>query len=73
MTKKPFRKHFDDIPDPIRTRGTGLSDSLMSSVAVFSFKMPSLPRFDRNTRGGEDPVMARNLRPLFGVQRTPAA
>ncbi|MCY4209113.1 MAG: hypothetical protein OXD29_14360, partial [Roseovarius sp.] len=64
-----MRQHFGGIPDPIRTRGTGLSDCLMSGLAVFFFKTPSLPRFDRNTRGGGDPVMARNLHALFGVAR----
>ena len=38
----------------------------MSGLVVFSFKTPSLPRFDQNTRCGEDPVIARNLRSLFG-------
>ena len=66
---KTMRQHFGGIPDPIRTRGTGLSDCLMSGLAVFFFKTPSLPRFDRNTRGGGDPVMARNLHALFGVAR----
>ena len=66
-----MRERFDGVPDPIRIRGTGLSDCLMSGLAVFSFKTPSLPRFDRNTRGGGDPVMARNLHALFGVARAP--
>ena len=60
------------IPDPISTRGIGLSDCLMSGPAVFSFRMPSLPRSGRQVRGGGDPVMARNLRPLSGVGRAPS-
>ncbi len=49
MSGNPFRKHlsmpgmlravracFDRIPDPISTRGIGLSDCLMSGLAVFS-------------------------------------
>ncbi|MCY4209366.1 MAG: hypothetical protein OXD29_15650 [Roseovarius sp.] len=84
MTKKPFRGHlwmpgmlktmrkrFDGIPDSVRARGAGLYDCLMSGLAVFSFKTPSLLRFDRNTRGGGDPVMAGNLRSPFGVERAP--
>ena len=66
-----MRKHFDGIPDPVVNRGMTLSDCLMSGLAVFSFKTPSPLRFDRNTRGGVDPVMARNLRSLFGVERVP--
>ena len=85
MIKKPFRRHlsmpgmpetmrkrFDGIPDPIRTRGVTLSDCLMSGLAVFNFKTPFLLQFDRNTHGGEDPVMAGNLRSLFGVARAPS-
>ena len=34
----------------------------MSGPAVSGFKLPSLPRFDRKVRGGEDPVMARSPR-----------
>ena len=66
-----MRERFDGIPDPIKTRGATLSDCLMSGLAVFSFKTPSLPRFDRNTLGGGDPVAAGNLRSPFGVARAP--
>ncbi len=60
------------IPDPISTRGIGLSDCLMSGPAVFPSRMPSLPQSGRQVRGGGDPVMARNLRPLSGVGRAPS-
>ena len=85
MSRKSFRRHlsmpgmlaamracFDRVPDPLRTRGISLSDCLMSGLAVFSFKMPSLLQFDTRVRGGEDPVQARNLRTLFGVVRAPS-
>ncbi len=85
MSRKSFRRHlsmpgmlaamrafFDRVPDPLRTRGISLSDCLMSGLAVFSFKMPSLLQFDTRVRGGEDPVQARNLRTLFGVARAPS-
>ena len=65
------RKRFDRVPDPTGARCTGLSDCLMSGLAVSGFKLPSLPRFDRKVRGGEDPVMARSPRALFGVARAP--
>lgn len=65
MTQKPLRKHlsmpgmpgmtrkrFDDLPNPIKTRGTGLSGCPMQGPAVFSFTMPSPLRFDRSNRGG---------------------
>ena len=66
------RERFDRVPDPISARCMSLSDCLMSGLAVFSFKLPSLLQFDRKVRGGEDPVMARNLRALFGVARAPS-
>ena len=59
------------VPDPIRARDISLSDCLTSALAVFSSRTPSLLQFDRQVRGGGDPVMARNLRPLFGVGRVP--
>jgi len=34
--------------------------------------MPSLPRFDTQLRGREDPVRARNPRALFGVETPPS-
>ncbi len=40
--------------------------------AVFPCRTPSLPRSGRQVRGGGDPVMARNLRPLSGVGRAPS-
>lgn len=85
MTVNAFRKHlsmpgmlramrgrFDAIDDPIRSRGISLSDCLMSGLAVFSMKMPSLLKFDVMVRSGEDPVQARNLRTLYGVERAPS-
>ena len=66
-----MRERFDGVPDPIKTRGTGLSDCLMSGLAVFSFKTQSPLRFDRNARGGGGPVMTGNLRSPFGVSRAP--
>ncbi len=85
MSRDSLRKHLsmpgmlravraclDRIADPVDTRGISLSDCLMSGLAVFSSRMPSLLQFDRQVRGGGDPVMARNLRPLFGVGRAPS-
>ena len=66
-----MRERFDRVPDPISARCISLSDCLMSGLAVSGFKLPSLPRFDRKVRGGEDPVMARSPRSLFGVARAP--
>ena len=50
MSGNFFRKHlacFARIPDPINTGDFSLSDCLMSALAVFSLKFPSLLQFDR--------------------------
>ena len=78
MSRNSFRRHlsvpvmlaavhacFQCVPDPLRTRSISLSDCLMSELAVFSFKVPSLSQFDTRVRGSEDPVRARNVRTLF--------
>ncbi len=44
-------------------------DCLMSGLAVFSFKFPSLLKFDQVR--GQDKVLAQNLKTLFHLQRTP--
>lgn len=85
MVKNTFRKSlsmpdilstirtcFDDIPDPLNPRQFTLADCLMSGLAVFSLKMPSLLQFDRQMRDGADPIQARNLRSLFGVRKPPS-
>ena len=54
------RKSFGAISDPGRgTSSLPLRDVLMSGLAVFSLKYPSLLQFDRQ-RG--NPVEAHNLR-----------
>lgn len=69
---RAVRECFDRVPDPIDARDFSLSDCLMSGLAVFSLKIPSLLQFDTQVRGGEDPVKARNLRSLFGVEKVPS-
>ena len=65
------RDRFEKILDPTRSRGLPLSDCLMSGLAVFLLKYPSLLRFDDAARGG-DPAEDRNLPTLFGVRRAPS-
>ena len=62
---------FEEIEDPIVGRGYTLSDYLMSGVAVFSLKFPSLLEFDTNARNLDLPVF-ENLRTLFGVEKIPS-
>ena len=63
------RKVFGSIVD---TRREGslipLADALMSGLAVFSLKYPSLLQFDRQR---SDPAEAHNLRTLYGVEQAP--
>jgi hypothetical protein len=44
-------------------------DCLMSAVAVFSLKYPSLLQFDKSRR--EDLRLSHNLKTLYGVERAP--
>ncbi len=56
------RKTFASIPDTVRYREYSLSDCLMSGLALFTLKYPSLLQFDTQTRSEEaDPVIAQNL------------
>ena len=66
------RRAFDAVPDSVDPRGLSLSDCLMSGLAVFCLKMPSLLQFDSQVRLGEDPALRRNVRALFGVGRVPS-
>ena len=52
------------------SRGLSLSDCLMSGLAIFALKYPSLLRFDRDARGlGEPSAREENLHSLFGIGR----
>ena len=46
------RSCFDNIDDPVRGRQFTLSDSLMSGLAVFALKYPSLLAFDVSGASG---------------------
>jgi hypothetical protein len=45
-------------------------DCLMSGLAVFGFKMPSLLQFEKDK--GTEPWIRRNLRTLYGVEQAPS-
>ena len=63
------RKSFDKLEDPVSARRFRLSDCLMSGLAVFGLKYPSLLRFDRDAR--TDEVVRANLSSLYGIERAP--
>ena len=65
---KLVRSCFDDIQDCLSARDFSLSDCLMSALAVFGLKYPSLLQFDR---GREDEVVRANLKSLYGVEQAP--
>ena len=47
------RAGFDKLEDPVSARRFSLSECLMSGLAVFGLKYPSLLRFDRDARTDE--------------------
>ena len=45
-------------------------DCIMSGLAVFGFKMPSLLQFEKDKVA--EPLIRRNLRTLYGVEKAPS-
>jgi hypothetical protein len=66
---KEARRCFESIPDPVASRGITQSDCLMSGLAVFGLKYPSLLQFDQNQN---EPLIQANLHALYGVTRAPS-
>ena len=65
---KALRSCFENIPDNRRECLIPLVDHLMSGVAMFGLKYPSLLQFD-NDRFAE--VTRANLRSLYGIKCAP--
>jgi hypothetical protein len=62
-----IRQSFQDIPDPRTGKpDINLPDALMSGLAVFAFKDPSLLAFDQRRQQDEE-----NLRTIFHVEHVP--
>jgi len=66
--RKSFSKIDRDVEIKL-TRTISLQDCLMSGLAVFGFKFPSLLKFDQNK---EEPKIKKNLSTLYGVKETPS-
>lgn len=66
------RRSFDKVTDHRNSsqREYSLSDSLMSGLAIFGMKYPSLLQFDKDSRH-ELPVQ-HNLKVLYGLDKTPS-
>ena len=64
-----IRQRFTSVPDG-RTGSSSISmpDALMSGLAVFGLKCPSLLSFDQQRR---DPIVDSNLHTLYGVEQVP--
>lgn len=68
------RKVFEKIPATRtnargRERNISLADSLMSALAMFNLKSPSLLAFDQAIK---DPIISHNLKSLYGIKRAPS-
>jgi hypothetical protein len=65
-------KHFLKIPDPrdfSRNTAISLKDHLMSGLAIFGLKCPSLLSYDRQRA---EPATAHNLKKLYHVNKPPS-
>ena len=63
------KQSFDKIMDPWQSRtGIGLSDCLMSGLAIFGLKFPSLLQFEH---AKEEQRLRQNLKALYGINKAP--
>lgn len=67
-----IREVFSKTPDPrqLITSNISIVDHLMSGLAVFGLKCPSLLDYDRNRASGE--TIGQNLRDLYMVNNPPS-
>jgi len=61
-----LREKFKELKNPIYS----WQDCIMSGLAVFGFKMPSLLQFEKDK--ASEPILRRNLRTLYGVKEAPS-
>ncbi len=64
-----IRSSFEEIPDTKRTRKFPLSDVMMSALAMFGLKYPSLLQFERSQ---SEEAVRHNLKHLYGVAQAPS-
>jgi hypothetical protein len=64
---KTIRHQFSQIPDPRPRANISLSDCLMSGLAIFGLKYPSLLQFDQDKE-----TIKSNLRTLYGNKHIPS-
>lgn len=63
------RQCFDQIDDNVASRRIHLSDCLMSGLALFGLKYPSLLQFDKNKN---EELVKANLQTLYGIDQAPS-
>ena len=66
---REVRACFDALDDPVRRQGITLGNALMSGLAVFGLKYPSLLRLDRDAR--TDERVREILKRLYVIERAP--
>lgn len=68
------RAAFDTVPDKRRQASIrhSMSDTLLSALAMFSLKYPSLLKFDEDVRRGETDMVATNLKSLYELTSVPS-
>ena len=66
---KNVRRCFEKIPDPKTSCSIPLVDHLMSGLAVFGLKYPSLLQFDQDHNAQ---IIQSNLRRLYGIEQAPS-
>ena len=65
---KEVRACFDRIEDPVASRGLSQTGCLMSGLAMFGMKYPSLLKFEESVHE----AIRHNLATLYGVKRVPS-
>ncbi len=63
-----IRDCFEKVPDEKARCSIPLADHLMSGLAVFGLKYPSLLQFDRDQN---DEIIRSNLTSLYGIEQAP--
>ena len=61
-----LREKFPVLKNPVYS----WKDCIMSGLAVFGFKMPSLLQFEKDK--ASEPLLRKNLRTLYGVEKAPS-
>ena len=66
---KTTRQVFDQIPDSKSSSSISLTDHLMSGLAIFGLKYPSLLQFDQDRNVD---LTRSNLKSLYGIKKAPS-